>query len=57
MDSFEEIHVIGLKCFFTKVEAKILPDRNLIADMIEASANWVEIEESEYAEILKQVGP
>ncbi|MFT6998294.1 MAG: hypothetical protein ACJAQ4_002055 [Cryomorphaceae bacterium] len=57
MDSFEEIHVIGLKYFFTKVEAKILPDRNLIADMIEASANWVEIEESEYVEILKQVGP
>ena len=56
-ESFEEIHVIGRKYFLTKVEAKILPDRHFIADMIAASANWVEIDESEYAEIFKHVGP
>jgi len=55
-NEFEEINAIGKKYFLTKVEAKILPDRNFIADMIEASENWVEIEEAEYAQILDQVG-
>ncbi len=55
-ESFEEIHVIGKKYFLTKVDAKILPDRHFIADMIEASASWVKIEESEYADALHQVG-
>jgi len=54
-EAFEEINVIGKKFFLTKVEAKILPDRNFIADMIEASENWVKIEESEYEDILSQV--
>ncbi|MCZ4408108.1 hypothetical protein O3Q51_04780 [Cryomorphaceae bacterium 1068] len=54
-ESFEEIHVIGKKYFLTKVDAKILPDRHFIADMIAASASWVKIEESEYANVLLQV--
>ncbi|MGB6038207.1 MAG: hypothetical protein WBG42_18165 [Cryomorphaceae bacterium] len=54
-EAFEEIHAIGKRYFLTKVEAKILPDRHFIADMIEASENWVEIDESEYQAILGQV--
>lgn len=55
-DSFEEVQIIGSKYFLTKVVAKILPDRNLIADMIEATAHWVEIDEGEYTVILEKVG-
>ncbi|HKK40331.1 MAG TPA: hypothetical protein VJ949_12995 [Cryomorphaceae bacterium] len=55
-DSFEEIHVVGKKYFLTKVEAKILPDRHFIADMIEASSNWVKIEAAEYEVILGHLG-
>lgn len=54
-ESFEEINAIGKKYFLTKVEAKILPDRNFIADMLEASENWVEIDKSEYESVLRQV--
>jgi hypothetical protein len=55
-DSFEEIHVVGKRYFLTKVDAKILPDRHFIADMIAASTSWVKIEESEYADALQRVG-
>lgn len=55
VDSFEEIQVVGKNYFLTKVKAKILPDRNLIADMIEAAANWVEIEEVEYQKVREKM--
>jgi len=54
-EAFEEIQVIGKKYFLTTVEAKILPDRNFIFDMIEANDHWIEIDASEYHQVLTNV--
>jgi hypothetical protein len=54
-ESFEEIQVVGSNYLLTKVEAKILPDRHFIADMIESGSHWVPIEAEEYLEIRAKV--
>jgi hypothetical protein len=46
---FEEIYVIGKRYSIRKYEAKILPDRQLIHDMLHMhNHHWVEITEQEY---------
>jgi hypothetical protein len=46
---FEEIQVIGSRYFFHAFTAKILPDRNLIHDMLnDYGTNWVQITDSEF---------
>lgn len=48
--TFTEIQVIGSNAIVHTVEAKILPDRNYINDMLYAyEANWDEITAIEYA--------
>jgi len=52
-DSFEEISSIGSKFFFTNYTAKILPDRNLISDMlVNYGDHWLIIDEEEYNSII-----
>ena len=53
-DEFEEIQVLGNHYFVTQVKARILPDRNFIADMIKAEQNWVKIEATEYVEVAER---
>lgn len=48
---FEEIQVLGSHYFINRVKARILPDRNFIADMIKAESNWVKIKAEEYFSI------
>ena len=55
-DEFEEIQVLGKNYLKTRIKAKILPDRNFIADMIAAENNWVKVEAKEYDEISKKAG-
>jgi len=52
---FEEVQVTGR--FYTehRFEAKILPDRNFIADMIAAEGpSWEEISEEEFSDFLSE---
>jgi hypothetical protein len=53
-DEFEEIQILGSQAYHYTFKAKILPDRNLVADMIDAKQNWVAIEREEYEEILEK---
>jgi hypothetical protein len=49
---WEELHVLKNSCTFHTFTAKILPDRNYLADMTFAyEENWEPIEESEYEEM------
>ena len=51
--SFEEINFVGKKSFIQKYEAKILPDRNRISDMLQMrNGHWVLCEAEEF-EVLK----
>jgi hypothetical protein len=53
---WEELHVLGNKIDLHEFTAKILPDRNYIADMtFEYEKNWDAIEEKEYVEVKKNV--
>lgn len=55
-NEFEEIQFIGDKGFIFRFEAKILPDRYLISDMIELKdKTWVEIEPEEYDNQLRKL--
>lgn len=54
---WEELHLLGNKVTLHPFVAKILPDRNYIADMtFDYKENWDAIEESEYEEVKKRVG-
>jgi hypothetical protein len=51
---WEEIHILGGKTALHQFTAKILPDRNYIADMtFEYQEHWDAIEEKEYEEVKK----
>ena len=48
-DEFEEIQLIGKVYAMHKIVAKILPERNLLHDMIfDFKDNWLEIQAEEY---------
>ena len=48
-NEFEEITILGSNFWIYHFEAKILPDRYLIQDMIELEeGRWVSISENEY---------
>ena len=50
---WEEIQIVGSKKVLHQFTVKIMPDRNLINDMLfDYDSNWVEIEEEEYNSIL-----
>lgn len=50
---FEELNLMGSKCFIHHKIAHILPDRNLIMDMLQNIDNhWVVIEKKEYEVVL-----
>ena len=49
----EEIQLIGSKYVFHVIEAKILPERNLISDLLEnTSGNYLSITQEEFDRIL-----
>jgi hypothetical protein len=51
---FEEIQVLGKSCSIHQFEAKILPDRNYVQDLIaNDKGHWIEIEANEYEEKLR----
>lgn len=51
---FDEIHFIGTKVIVTKHHAKILPDRNLIQDLLHDVGKTCELSsEEEYKQYLK----
>lgn len=53
-NEFDEIHFIGAKVIVTKHHAKILPDRNLIHDLLNDVGNTCELStEEEYKKHLK----
>jgi hypothetical protein len=46
---FEEIQILGSRYLFYSFEAKILPDRNLMHDMVEMSGGgWEEVDAETY---------
>lgn len=52
---FDEIHFIGSKIIITKHHAKILPDRNLLHDLLHDIGNTCELStEEEYQSQLKK---
>ena len=54
-EELEEIHFNGDLCFVTKLHAKILPDRNLIYDLLfDFEKMALEILEEEYEIMLKK---
>ncbi len=54
--TFTEIQVIGSNAIVHTVEAKILPDRNYIYDMLYAfEANWDKISAIDYANFQEKV--
>lgn len=54
-DAFEEIQVMGPYYSIHHFQAKILPDRNFIADMIALEGNsWEEVTEADYQGFLKK---
>lgn len=56
-NEWEELHLLGSKVTFHSFVAKILPDRNYIADMtFDYKENWDVIEAGEYEEIKKRIG-
>ena len=53
-NEFEEINFIGSKVIVTKHLAKILPDRNLISDLLHDVGNTSELsDQEEYESYLK----
>lgn len=53
-NEFEEVSFIGKKAIVIKHLAKILPDRNLIADLLHDVGNTSELSsQEEYEQILK----
>ena len=51
-EEFEEIQVLGTKITFHHFKAKILPDRNYIADLtFDYHNHWEVIEEKEYEKL------
>ncbi len=53
-NEFEEINVLGSNFWIYRFEAKILPDRYLIRDMIEMEGGrWQPISEKEYENFKK----
>jgi hypothetical protein len=49
---FEEIQILGSRYLLYSFEAKILPDRNLMHDMVEMSGGgWEEIDAKTYEEL------
>ncbi len=56
LTEFEEIQFIGNKGFIYRFEAKILPDRYFIRDMVDLKdKRWVEIESEEYETQLQKL--
>ncbi len=56
ISAFEEIQVIGNRYFLHRFTAKILPDRNLINDMLfDFELNWELISESDFQEAISKV--
>lgn len=53
-DEFEEISFIGTKVIVTKHLAKILPDRNLIADLLHDSNTADQSTQEEYESYLNK---
>lgn len=52
-NEFEELSIIGLKLIIKKHQAKILPDRNFIFDLIENSDSlFLNSSEEEYNNLL-----
>lgn len=50
---FEEVQMIGKYYRVDRFEVKILPDRNLISDMIDLSqGHWVETDKVEFESVL-----
>ena len=55
-NKFEEIQVLGLKKTIHFFEAKILPDRNYIADLtFNYNEHWIICEENEYESFRKTI--
>ena len=55
-DSFEEIKITGNYYSLIKLQAKILPERNFIEDLLKnTNGNWADISEIEYENKLKEV--
>ena len=53
---WEELHILGNKVTLHPFVAKILPDRNHIADMtFDYKAHWDVIEEDEYENLKKRI--
>ena len=53
VDAFEEVQVIGKNYVLSELKAKILPERNLIHDIIATEGHWVEIEAEEFEKVKK----
>ena len=54
---WEELHLLGDKCTVHYFTAKILPDRNYVADLIaNTKKNWEEVAEEEYMNKKKECG-
>ena len=55
-DSFEEIKITGNYYSIITIQAKILPERNFIEDLLKnEQGNWVEISAKEYDNKLNEV--
>ncbi|MFL5765548.1 MAG: hypothetical protein ACJ77K_16505 [Bacteroidia bacterium] len=53
---WEEIQQVGSKYVLSNYTVKIMPDRNLLHDMLfDYSASWVKIDANEYAKIKKKL--
>jgi hypothetical protein len=53
---WEEIQLIGSKYLLNHYTVKILPDRNLVHDMLfDYEANWIKIDANEYDSIRKKL--
>lgn len=56
VDKFIEVQLLGSRFLTYEVEAKILPDRNLIQDMlVDFEANWEEISAQEFDIVYNKV--
>ena len=55
LEAFEEVSVIGRRFSIVRYEAKILPDRQFISDMLNLyNGHWVEISEQEFENFVDQ---
>lgn len=54
-DEMTEIQLLGSKFLVYELKAKILPERNLLQDLIENNAgHWLKIKEEEYQDIYQR---